>query len=619
MIKPSQDGKQDFKPYRLFNPVDPSWSGIAYADLAKPLLSASDDAAITEAATSITSTSGAITLGGPGYFQDGLVTSPGVAWANDFTSGRYRISAANFGESVSGVLTYDWNASRLKTAASYKLLMGIDTAGLPYGDEFFSCVQSFAGAVRASLRNTNTGTAAHSTYSLVNDEVNDVQLGIINTTYNHPVQAWEVAGAGFLLLSNAGGSGAGGTRPFYIGNNINGEVRFLSNSLVRMTIASTGLIGVNTSTPRRLTDFLDSSNPQLRLTHTDNVKYCDFQVDTNGDLTIAPSGGDVFITGAVSLSGFTSGSVLFAGTSGIVSQNNASLFWDNSSSSLTVKNSLGIGQAVSGASILGVLGTETIASGASATWDGINVITSNATLTGATNITTATGFNLVTIQAPNVNSASALTVTHSASLTIVGAPAGGGLGPTTITNPYSLWVQAGNARFAGQVLGKPGTGASPGYSIFGQTGDGMWSRTSTILNWSVNGSVMLELQTNVLMMNSNGLIGFNSSTVGTGSLDTGAQRDAAGVFKLGSSTNGVKIGYDGTNCKLVPSAGQLMFATAAKGTTDTTGYLTIPSCAGAPTGVPANIPTGQIPVVYDSTNDFLYIYNGGWKKSALYV
>jgi len=58
----------------------------------------------------------------------------------------------------------------------------------------------------------------------------------------------------------------------------------------------------------------------------------------------------------------------------------------------------------------------------------------------------------------------------------------------------------------------------------------------------------------------------------------------------------------------------ISFATAAKGTTDTTGYLTIPSCAGTPTGVPTSIPTGQIPMVFDTTGVKLWLYTGGaWK------
>jgi len=56
--------------------------------------------------------------------------------------------------------------------------------------------------------------------------------------------------------------------------------------------------------------------------------------------------------------------------------------------------------------------------------------------------------------------------------------------------------------------------------------------------------------------------------------------------------------------------------TSALATTATAGFLGVNSCAGPPTGVPASIPTGQIPMVYDSVNDKLYIYRSGWKTLA---
>jgi hypothetical protein len=63
--------------------------------------------------------------------------------------------------------------------------------------------------------------------------------------------------------------------------------------------------------------------------------------------------------------------------------------------------------------------------------------------------------------------------------------------------------------------------------------------------------------------------------------------------------------------------GCVSFATAAQATNATTGWLTIPSCAGTPTGVPANVPTGQVAMTYDSTNNKVYVYNGGWKRAQV--
>lgn len=52
-------------------------------------------------------------------------------------------------------------------------------------------------------------------------------------------------------------------------------------------------------------------------------------------------------------------------------------------------------------------------------------------------------------------------------------------------------------------------------------------------------------------------------------------------------------------------------------TTATAGFFCVNSSAGIPTGVPASIPTGTIPLQYDSTNNRLYAYNGAWRMVAL--
>lgn len=56
--------------------------------------------------------------------------------------------------------------------------------------------------------------------------------------------------------------------------------------------------------------------------------------------------------------------------------------------------------------------------------------------------------------------------------------------------------------------------------------------------------------------------------------------------------------------------------TAAIATTATDGFLYIPTCAGAPTGTPTS-KTGLAPMVYDSTNNKFWMYDGGWIGVAL--
>lgn len=76
------------------------------------------------------------------------------------------------------------------------------------------------------------------------------------------------------------------------------------------------------------------------------------------------------------------------------------------------------------------------------------------------------------------------------------------------------------------------------------------------------------------------------------------------------------VGGETTTAKLwleIDTLGNFVIGNAALATTATDGFPFIPSCAGVPTGVPAGSYTGRIPLVYDTTNDRLYAYNGGWK------
>lgn len=60
----------------------------------------------------------------------------------------------------------------------------------------------------------------------------------------------------------------------------------------------------------------------------------------------------------------------------------------------------------------------------------------------------------------------------------------------------------------------------------------------------------------------------------------------------------------------------VIIGNSAQATTDTAGFLFLPSCAGAPTGVPGSIPSNRIAFMYDRTNNQIYMYNGAWKKTV---
>lgn len=63
--------------------------------------------------------------------------------------------------------------------------------------------------------------------------------------------------------------------------------------------------------------------------------------------------------------------------------------------------------------------------------------------------------------------------------------------------------------------------------------------------------------------------------------------------------------------KMFNVGNSVIVGTAALATDATDGFLYIPTCAGTPTGTPTT-KTGTAPIVWDSTNNKLYVYDGGW-------
>ncbi len=93
--------------------------------------------------------------------------------------------------------------------------------------------------------------------------------------------------------------------------------------------------------------------------------------------------------------------------------------------------------------------TTSKASAASAVCRALYLPAATQTISGSTNITTATGYNYIEVGQPTLSAGTALTITNAATLYIADAPAAGGAGPSAITNPYSIWVDSGAVRFDG--------------------------------------------------------------------------------------------------------------------------------------------------------------------------
>lgn len=56
-----------------------------------------------------------------------------------------------------------------------------------------------------------------------------------------------------------------------------------------------------------------------------------------------------------------------------------------------------------------------------------------------------------------------------------------------------------------------------------------------------------------------------------------------------------------------------MGSAGALATNATKGFLDLPTCAGAPSGVPSSTEAGHKSMVYDTTNNKIWVYNGSWR------
>lgn len=202
------------------------------------------------------------------------------------------------------------------------------------------------------------------------------------------------------------------------------------------------------------------------------------------------------------------------------------------------------------------------------------------------------------------------TVTVAATVYIASAPTEGS------TND-ALHVAAGTSRFLGNVITDTILSVGTTATVFNTV-------ATTVNAFGAATTISIGASTGTTTINNDLTIGDELTVNGAGvSIIGGDLRVNGGVFGGGTS---LSLGEAASTARWqinalgrFVAASNLGFAhgTSALATNATEGFLHIQSCAGAPTGTPASIPTGQIPTVYDSTNNRIYFYNGSWRSVAV--
>ena len=235
-----------------------------------------------------------------------------------------------------------------------------------------------------------------------------------------------------------------------------------------------------------------------------------------------------------------------------------------------------------------------------------------------------------------------------------GLPARSGLNGAVIADvaPYATILQDWRSGAqsvlsvgaSGVVNMRNGTPATTDPGIYwGTNGHKLFGATN-ILAYGWGGTTYVGFSPSALSLKSDYTLAWSSGSADTNSLwDVRLNRDTAATLAQRNGTTAqedrlYRSYTDGSNYSRLSrrfntttalihaegagtgSDGSVAFNDAALATNATVGFLMIPSCAGTPSGTPADIPTGQIPLVWDSTNLKLYAYTGGaWKASAAFT
>ena len=137
-----------------------------------------------------------------------------------------------------------------------------------------------------------------------------------------------------------------------------------------------------------------------------------------------------------------------------------------------------------------------------------------------------------------------------------------------------------------------------------------WTSTSS----TTAQGVILDVGNNngIVLTNGNGSSQIARASINLANL-TNTAGSEAGDLILSTQSGGTAY----TQKMRISGLGNVVLGNeAALSTSATDGFTYIPTCAGTPTGVPSSY-TGKVAMVYDTTNNKYYIYNGGWKSVTL--
>lgn len=171
---------------------------------------------------------------------------------------------------------------------------------------------------------------------------------------------------------------------------------------------------------------------------------------------------------------------------------------------------------------------------------------------------------------------------------------------------------AGAEFLTGAVFVPDGTAGTPGYTFRLDQDCGMYRNASNDIGFAVGGVQQLQLLSGVVRTLGGTSPRFSIYSSGVQEYSIGLDAAASNALKIvvgGTITSGQAI--------TVSAAGDVVIGAAALATNATAGFFWVDTCAGTPTGVPSGTFAGRVPMIYDTTNHKIAVYDGGaWKQTA---
>ncbi len=286
--------------------------------------------------------------------------------------------------------------------------------------------------------------------------------------------------SGSLGWSLTGNSGTNPTNNF-LGTTDAVDLALRTNNTERIRVTSSGSVGIGTTTPSALLDVNGAANVSGNATVGGNLlvggnSTVSGNLTVDGNTTLGNASSDVVTVNAqiassliptttntydlgtstlrwrhgwfsgnvtasgLTLDGFTDGSVLFIGSGGALSQNNANFFWDNTN------NRLGVGTNTP-SSRLHVIGDATIST--NATVGGNLSVSGNASVNGNTTLGDATSDNVTFTARVNSHIHPATDATYDLGSSLLRWKDGWFSGTVTSQNATVTSLTPGSVVFAG--------------------------------------------------------------------------------------------------------------------------------------------------------------------------